>query len=177
MTGKIKQSDKRFTGILNADLRGRRSLSARFARTKIRAYLKQNTPKLMFSNFAPIKQLDTGEDDSMTIQTRVSQDRRNVSRVMSRLDCHFTFEGKRHEAVIINLSMKGAFVSSPFLPSNGSNIMVEIRQPGVKKDLIFDGTVTRGTLVNSDHGMLGRFGIRVGNAPIGLLALISKLHF
>ena len=112
----------------------------------------------------------------MTIQTRVSQDRRNISRVMSRLDCHFTFEGKRHEAVIINLSMKGAFLSSPAMPPNGSNIIVEIRQPGVKKDLVFDGTVLRGTWVNSDHGKLGRFGIRVANAPIGLLALISKLN-
>ena len=112
----------------------------------------------------------------MSIQTRVSQDRRNTSRVMARVDCHFSFEGNRHPATIIDLSLKGAFLSSSCLPPNGSNIVVEIQQPGVKKDLVFDGTVTRGTWVTSDHGKRGRFGIRFGNAPIGLLALISKLH-
>ncbi|MBN1569019.1 MAG: PilZ domain-containing protein [Acidobacteria bacterium] len=112
----------------------------------------------------------------MTIQTRVSQDRRNASRIMSRLECNFTFEGKQHKAMILDLSMKGAFLSSAFMPPNGSHIIVEIQQPGAKKDLIFNGTVIRGNWGHSEHGRRGRFGIRFPDAPIGLLALISKLY-
>lgn len=95
---------------------------------------------------------------------------------MALLDCHFTVGRTRYNAVVINLSMKGAFLSSPFLPPNGTSLTVEIQHASAKKALVFDGTVIRGTWVNSDHGRLGRFGITFGNAPIGLLALISQLN-
>jgi hypothetical protein len=112
----------------------------------------------------------------MTVQSRVSQDRRNTSRVMARLDCSLTVDGAEHKAVIVDLSMKGAFLSSKILPRNGSTVTVAIQPPAVKKELVFTGTVIRGTRVTSDHGELGRFGIRFGSNSTDLLMLISKLY-
>jgi hypothetical protein len=112
----------------------------------------------------------------MTMHGRVAQDRRNVSRVMARLDCSFTFDGVVHKAVIVDLSLKGAFFSAKILPPNGSTVSFTIPPPAVKKELVFTGTVIRGTWVTSDHGKLGRFGIRFGAHSTDLLKLISKLH-
>jgi hypothetical protein len=112
----------------------------------------------------------------MAIKSRVSQDRRNTSRVMARLDCLLTVGGVDHKAVIVDLSMKGAFLSCNILPPGGSTITVTIRPPAVKKQLVFTGTVIRGTWVTSDHGRLGRFGIRFDAHSTDILLLISKLN-
>ncbi len=93
----------------------------------------------------------------------------------ARLDCQFTFEGVSHKAVIIDISLKGAFFSARFLPPNGSTICVSLPSPASKKDLAFNGTVIRGTWAMSDHGKLGRFGIRFGFANADLITLINKL--
>lgn len=112
----------------------------------------------------------------MTIKSRVTQDRRNASRVMARLDCRFISEGVSHDAVIVDLSLKGAFLSSKFLPPNGSTITVEIKPPAVKKPVSFDSKVLRGTWVMSDQGKRGRFGIRYSASNPELLVLIGRLH-
>jgi hypothetical protein len=112
---------------------------------------------------------------AMTIQSRVSQDRRNTSRVMARLDCRFTFEGVSQKAVIVNLSLKGAFLSAKSLPPNGSTITVALNPPAAKKEIIFSGTVTRGTWAASEQGKISRFGIRFGTLPLDLIALINTL--
>ena len=44
----------------------------------------------------------------MAIRNRARQDRRNLSRVIVRLDCQFTHEGVTHKAVMVDLSLKGA---------------------------------------------------------------------
>ncbi len=112
----------------------------------------------------------------MAIQSRVSQDRRNTSRVMARLDCHFKHEGNSYEAVIVDLSIKGAFLSAKILPPNGSVVTVDMQPPAVKRPLSFKGVVIRGTWGMSEHGKLGRFGIRFSDTPLDLLTLIAKLH-
>jgi hypothetical protein len=130
----------------------------------------------MFYWLTPIRQVYTSEDAKMTSGSRVTQDRRNTSRVMARIECFFTSGKTRHSAVIVDLSLKGAFLSSKFLPENGSSITVEIQPPAVKKALSFDGTVLRGTWVMSEQGKLGRFGIRFASNNPDLLILITKLH-
>ena len=110
----------------------------------------------------------------MSIPNCATQDRRNLSRVIVRLDCHFTLEGVTHKAVIVDLSVKGACLSADFLPPNGSIITVTLNSPGTQKALVFDGTVLRGDWVMSDHGKRGRFGMRLANVPIDLIVLISK---
>jgi hypothetical protein len=111
-----------------------------------------------------------------TIQSRVSQDRRNTSRIIARLDCGFTYAGVRYEAVLVDLSFRGAYVSSEFLPPNGSTIMVTLAPPAVKDELVFQATIIRGTWAMSEHGKRGRFGIRFSGASPELMLLISKMN-
>ena len=131
---------------------------------------------LMFSVLAPIRQIDASGGMEMTIRTRVSQDRRNTSRIIARLNCHFTFEEVSHEAVIVDLSLKGAYISAKSLPPNGSNIRVAIQPPDLKKEMVFNATVTRGTWATSENGKLGRFGIRFGAVSPDLMNLIRELN-
>jgi hypothetical protein len=112
----------------------------------------------------------------MTIQTRVSQDRRDTSRVMAGLDCHFNYEGVSQNAVMVNLSLKGAFLSAKALPPNGAIITVVMSPPAVKKEILFSGTVTRGTWASSEQGKISRFGIRFGSLPLDLIVLINSLN-
>ena len=112
----------------------------------------------------------------MAIQSRATQDLRNISRVVVRLDCQFTHEGVTHKAVIVDLSLKGAFFSAAFLPPKDSTITVTLNSPVTQKALVFDGTVIRGTWVMSDHGKRGRFGIRFTYAPFDLIALITRTN-
>ncbi len=112
----------------------------------------------------------------MNIRSRVEQDRRKTSRVMARLACHFTHAGISHEAVIVDLSLKGAYLSSKFLPPNNSPITVSLEPPSVKKEIKFSGSVIRGTWAMSEHGKLGRFGVRFGATHLDLMMLITSLN-
>jgi hypothetical protein len=128
----------------------------------------------MFFTSEPIRQVDNNKDAKMTINSRAMQDRRKASRVIARLDCSFTLEGNRHEAVIVDLSMKGALLSSKFLPTAGSTITIELSPPAVKKMLCIDCTVLRGTWVMADQGKRSRFSIRLEGVGPELLLLVSK---
>jgi hypothetical protein len=111
----------------------------------------------------------------MTIRSRATQDRRDMSRVIVLVDCQITHEGVIHKAVMVDLSLKGAHFSATFLPPNGSTISVTLNSPVTQKPLAFDGTVIRGTWVMSDQGKRGRFGIRLVSAPAGLIPLITSV--
>ena len=108
----------------------------------------------------------------MAIRSITMQDRRNISRVIVRLDCQFVHDGTTYDAVVVDLSLKGAFLSSTFLPPNNSIITVTLISPVTQKTLIFDATVLRGTWAMSDHGKRSRFGIRFTYAPVDLIALM-----
>ena len=109
----------------------------------------------------------------MAIRSCAMHDRRNLSRVIVCLNCQFTHEGVTHEAVMVDLSLKGAFFSATFLPPNGSIITFTLNAPVTNKPLVFTGKVLRGTWAMSDHGKRGRFGITFVNAPVGLIGLMS----
>jgi hypothetical protein len=110
----------------------------------------------------------------MDIRNHATQDRRNLSRVIVLVDCQFTHEGVTHKAIMVDLSLKGAYFSADFLPPKGSIITVTLNSPVTQKKLVFDGTVLRGTWAMSDHGKLGRFGIRFSYAPVDLIALLTS---
>jgi hypothetical protein len=111
----------------------------------------------------------------VVITSRVTQDRRQISRVTTRLNCEFVYEEKRYDAVIINLSLKGAFLSSKFLPPNGGAIKITLVSPSTKKNILLDGIVVRGNWIVSDHGKSGMFGIRFSRNFIELIEIIGKL--
>ena len=109
----------------------------------------------------------------MTVRSRATQDRRNISRMIVRMDCQFTHEGVVHKAVLVDLSLKGAFFSATFLPPKDSLITVKLVSPVTKKPLVFDGSVIRGTWAMSDHGKRSRFGISFRYAPTELIPLMN----
>ncbi len=129
---------------------------------------------LMFSFFPPIKIKQ--EIKPLAIKSRVVQDSRKISRVATRMDCQLTQGGNTFDAVIINLSLGGAFISSKNLLPTGSSVTLTLKSPELKNDLKLEGTVLRGDWVMSDHGKLGRFGIRFSHTSLDLIKLISSLN-
>ncbi len=109
------------------------------------------------------------------IRSRVTQDRRKNARLMTFLACQFTFEGTSYKAVILDLSLKGAFISSPFLPPKGGTIAITLETPHLEEPLKLEGEVVRGTWGMSDHGRLGRFGVRFNHSSLKLIQLINRL--
>lgn len=111
----------------------------------------------------------------MGVTSRVVKDRRNLSRIATRFLCHFTYEGVSREAVVINLSLKGALLSSKFMPPIGASVSLTMRPPASKDPVKLEGKVIRGGWGISDHGAIGKFGIRFGANSSTLIAMINKL--
>lgn len=110
----------------------------------------------------------------MAINSRITQDRRKISRIPVRINCHFTHAGVSHEALMTNISLSGAFFSSKYLPQVGATVALGLKLPDSKKDLEIQCTVIRGNWGMSDHGKLARFGVRFSHTPLDLLTFISK---
>ena len=53
----------------------------------------------------------------MGIRSGITTDKRYNSRTVVRLDAKITYERSEHAAVIVDLSQRGALISSEFLPS------------------------------------------------------------
>ena len=112
----------------------------------------------------------------MPIQSRMSQDRRSSSRVVELLDCLFTYGDSIHNAVIVDLSQKGAKLSSRCRVPTGDTIEITIPLEDLKKKIILSGKVMRSTRVATDHGLKYRSVIRFSHTPLDLLSLLAKLN-
>jgi hypothetical protein len=104
-----------------------------------------------------------------------SQDKRKVSRFIVLLGCRITYSGTSYSAVMVDVSLGGALLSSQFMPPVGSDIIVTLQPPILERELKLNGRVVRGNWVESAAGKLGRFGIRFTNTPLDLVRLITKL--
>ena len=111
----------------------------------------------------------------MAVTSRVLQDRRNISRISTRFNCRFDYEGVVRDAVVLNLSLKGALLSSRVMPPIDADVTMIMKPPGCKETLKLNGKVIRGGWGVSDHGAIGRFGVRFTTSSADLLTLISKL--
>jgi hypothetical protein len=116
------------------------------------------------------------KDIPMTVRSRVPQDFRRSSRAIALLECKLTYEDSEHNAVIVDLSQKGALISSPFLPPADSVVALTIQSKHLKKELKLRGKVTRSTKVNTDHGPRGRYVVNFNHTPLDLISLLTKLH-
>ncbi len=114
----------------------------------------------------------------MTIRSRVTQDRRLLSRIPALLPCEFTYDNVTRQAVIVDLSLNGAFLSAKSLPPEDARITISLFSTYLKKPLLLDGRIARRGWGTSEEGNIGRFGVRfdrVSPELINLLrALISK---
>ncbi len=112
----------------------------------------------------------------MAVATRMNQDRRYTSRLPVRMECQFTDGSTTYRAVIINLSLDGAYLAAKHLPTKGSNTTVTLSAPGVKMPLILCGKVTRGGYGTSEIGIISKFGVKFSSAPIELMTLLKDLN-
>jgi hypothetical protein len=111
----------------------------------------------------------------MAIRNRVSQDLRANSRVFACIDSYFTYEKLDYPAVTLDLSQKGAQLSSKFLPPKGSTIELTIRTPETKEQIVLTCTVLRSSRVITDHGPKARIAVRFSQTPLPLIGLLSRL--
>lgn len=112
----------------------------------------------------------------MAVQSRVSQDRRSSSRIVERLDCLFTYEDSAHTAVIVNLSQKGATLSSGTQIPTGDIIRITIPTEKLNKNIKLSGKVMRSARISTDHGLKYRFVVQFSHTPPDLCNLVAKLY-
>ena len=112
----------------------------------------------------------------MAIQSRVSQDRRSSSRIIERLDCLFSYEDSAHKAVIVNLSQKGATLSSGTRIPTGDIIGITIPTEQLNKKIKLSGKVMRSTRISNDHGLKYRSVVQFSHTPLDLSNLVAKLY-
>ncbi|MDR0310295.1 MAG: PilZ domain-containing protein [Acidobacteriota bacterium] len=89
----------------------------------------------------------------------VLSSRRKTSRFPTQIECRFSSDGKEYTAQILDLSDKGAFLSSAFIPVKDSKVSITIRVG--EESLTLEGTVTR----TSVKGESGSFGVEFINVP------------
>lgn len=111
----------------------------------------------------------------MTVRSRVTQDRRMIGRVATRLECQFDTAESSSDAVIIDLSLRGAYLSAKSLPSEGAAIRITINTKLLDKPLTIQGMVKRSIPGMSDHGRTGRIGVEFNRPSLELSRLISQL--
>jgi len=112
----------------------------------------------------------------MPVQSRVSQDRRNTSRLIAQLDCSLKHKKTDYSAVIVDLSSKGALISSPCIPAVNDEVGITLKSVHLKRELNLTGQVLRGTDAMTEHGIKGRFVVRFHESPLDLIMLIGKIH-
>jgi hypothetical protein len=111
----------------------------------------------------------------LSMPNRVTQDRRSLSRMTALMQCTFTYDGVSHEAVVVNLSMGGAFLSSRFLPPKGASVEVTLQSRHLKHTLTLEARVVRGGWGTSERGELGRFGIQFIRLAPELIVVLRAL--
>jgi hypothetical protein len=111
----------------------------------------------------------------LPIRTRFTQDRRSLSRLIVPTKCSFTCEGRSWEAVVVNLSMGGAYLSSRFLPPKGALVEVTFQSRHLRQPLTLHARVIRGRWSTSDRGELSRFGVQFTRMAPELVALLRAL--
>ena len=111
----------------------------------------------------------------LSIPNRVTQDRRSLSRVTALMQCTFTYDGVSREAVVVNLSMGGAFLSSHFLPPKGGKLEVTFQSRHLKQPLTLEARVVRGGWGTSERGEISRFGIQFIRLAPELIAILRAL--
>jgi hypothetical protein len=109
----------------------------------------------------------------VTAQSRTMKDQRSVSRVRANLGCRFTFEGLIHDAYIMNISLNGAFLWSPFLPSKGGHVIISLKSPLLKETLNLESEVVRTECVSNDG--FSAFAVRFSHSSVGLMELVKYL--
>jgi hypothetical protein len=111
----------------------------------------------------------------LPIQTRVTQDRRMLSRIPALLPCEISYDRVTRQAVIVDLSLNGAFLSSKSLPPKDAPVTISLCSTYLKRPLLLDGKVARRGWGTSEEGNIGRFGVRFERVTPELISLLRAL--
>ena len=137
-----------------------------------------------------------------TVQNRVLQDRRRLSRISVQMECRFKSDNdKEYGALMLDLSQGGALISSTLLPPNESlsedledisfhenfqsekenfpteesRISITLEAGNLKRPMTLQGKIRRSSIGMSEYGKVAQFGVEFENTPLELLRLISIL--
>jgi hypothetical protein len=102
-------------------------------------------------------------------------DRRSVPRIQVHLDCQVIFEGNEYDAVIQDISIRGAFLWSSFMPPHDSPVSLQLKPNFAKPLLILKGNVARRDCKYKEHGKVGAFAIIFSNNSHSLLQSLDSL--
>jgi hypothetical protein len=110
---------------------------------------------------------------------RVTQDRRLLSRVGTRLECEVVSNGVQSKALILDLSLKGAHLACQQLPATGAAVVIRLSSPQLEKPLVIQSKVVprRARQVGKVPLPLGnwqRFGVSFERMVCELVPLLKK---
>ena len=111
----------------------------------------------------------------MTTQNRPVQDRRSASRIQVHLECQFTFQGIEYAAFIRDLSLKGAFLLSSFMPPYGASLSIRIKTALLKDPLTLEGKIVSSDCKEIERGTARAFTINFSHTSLALVTLINRL--
>ena len=96
----------------------------------------------------------------MSTQSRPVQDHKTVPRVRALLGCLFTFEEIGYEALIRDISLKGAFLWSKFMPPPAADLSIKVDASFPKTPLFLESRVVRSDRKSTGQGTVGVFAVK-----------------
>jgi hypothetical protein len=115
------------------------------------------------------------EDVFMAASKQPASDRRAVPRKQVHLDCQVIFKENEYDAVMQDISNRGAFLWSSFMPPNDSVVIIRLKPSLKKQPLILKGKVVRCDSKYKEHGRVGAFAITFNHNSPSLLQTLSDL--
>ncbi len=105
----------------------------------------------------------------------VIEDRGSVSRIAVHLRCKFIAAGIQHEGIIQDISLRGAFLSSAFMPAPGTNISIKLETPLLNKPLTLEARVVRRDYKILERGSVGAIAVTFNHSSPEFTRLMGKL--
>jgi hypothetical protein len=103
------------------------------------------------------------------------QDRRAFWRMPTFLSCEVRLGEATHAAFLLEISSRGAMVSSRCTPEKGGSITISLRVPELKKPISLAGNVIRTAQGVSDHGRICRSVVRFDRVSPDSMLLLKTL--
>jgi hypothetical protein len=100
----------------------------------------------------------------------LSKNRRNQSRVYTKMECLFISDDRGYSALIQDLSHAGALLSSTFIPALQSKILIMLETGKLEVLLTLKGKVVRS--LKSDYREMDQFMVEFEDPPQEFLDLI-----
>ncbi len=123
-----------------------------------------------------MQRYDKEEESAPTMSTGRTSDQRANSRLNSCLPCEVHSGEVSSSAFLLNISLKGALISSRLMLQKHHPISISIKISELGESILLRGVIVRVTRGLDDfHKEIYRCGVRFGSLPAEFLPLIKKL--